>query len=192
MTPPAITPVVPGRTADGSFLSTRPLRDSLLGDLLWRGHGAFARELVLEAGSERIAVVRWKRWYSFEAVAESADGRWLLGRRRASSLRGNPVVRDAATREEVAGLQRGWRGTGVLRFASGVEFGWEREGFWRPRYSWTTGDGRTLLGFRVLFGFRPRFEMTVDPAAREREELPVLVVLGAYVMALDAAQRRGG
>lgn len=167
----------------------RPLREALLGDLAWRRPGMFSRELVLEAGSETLARLRWEKWFSFEALAESADGRWIIGRRRAASLRGDHIVRDAATGAEVAAFQRGWRGTGVVRFDSGVEYRWEREGFWRPRYFWAAEPGRPLMTFRAVLGFGRSYEMEVDAAARELDELPVLTLLGAYTMAMISAQR---
>jgi hypothetical protein len=177
-------------TAGPAWTGGRPLSHGLFGDLIWRRPRPFSRELILEAGSERLATLRWERWFSFEAVAESADGRWIIGRRRAASLLGNHVMRDAGSGVEVAELKRGWRGTGVARFASGVEYRWEREGFWRPRYSWVDGDRRPLLTFRPLLGFGRSYEMTVDPAARVLAELPALVLLGAYTMAIISAQSR--
>lgn len=176
-------------TAQSVRTGGRPLREALIGDLAWRRPRVFGRDLILEAGSEQIAGLRWEKWFSFEAHAESADGRWIIGRRRAGSLRGDHVVRDAGTGAEVAEFKRSWRGTGVVRFASGVEYRWAREGFWRPRYFWATGDGRPLMTFRTALGFGRNYEMEVDPAARSLEELPVLTLLGGYTMAMIAAQR---
>ena len=149
----------------------------------------FSRELILEAGSERLATLRWEKWFSFEAVAESADGRWIIGRQRSTSLFGDHVVRDTTSGDEVAAFKRSWRGTGVARFASGAEYGWRREGFWRPRYFWAAKDGRPLLSFRTVLGFGRSYTMDVDPPARSLVELPVLVLLGGYVMAMISAQR---
>jgi hypothetical protein len=109
-------------TAERVWTGGRPLREALLGDLAWHRPRMFSREIILEAGSEQVARLRWEKWFSFEAVAESADGRWIIGRRRGASLRGDHIVRDAASGAEVAGFKRSaWRGTGVVRFASGVE-----------------------------------------------------------------------
>jgi hypothetical protein len=177
-------------TAERVRPTGRPLSVALLGDLAWRRPGVFSRTLVLEAGSERLASLRWEKWFSFEAVAESADGRWIIGRRRAASVLGDHVVRDLASGTEVAAFKRSWRGTGVARFASGPEYAWGREGFWHPRYSWAAADGRPLLTFRTELGFgRGGYTMDVDPSARPLAELPVLVLLGGYVMAMISAQR---
>ena len=179
---------MPETAADHAWTGRRPLRDSLLGDLSWRRPGAFSRQLVLEAGSERLALVRWPKWFSFDAEATCADGRWIIGRRRAASLLGEHVVRDADSGAEVASFKRGWSGKGVVRFSSALECHWERVGFWRPRYRWMSAEGRPLVTFRTLLGFGRSYEMTVEPAARALEELPVLVVLGVYVMAMITAQ----
>ena len=76
----------------------------------------------------------------------------------------------------------------MVRFASGLEYRWEREGFWRPRYFWAAEDRKPLLTFRTVLGFGRCSEMIVDPAARALAELPVLVLLGGYVMAMMSAQ----
>jgi len=168
----------------------RPLREALLGDLIWRRPSVFSRELILEAGSEELAALRWEKWFSFDAIAESADGLWTIGRRRSASLFGDYVVRDPASGDEVAGFKRSWRGTGVVRFASGAEYPWNREGFWHPRHFWAAEDGRPLISFRSVLGFGRSYEMDVDPPARSLAELPVLVLLGGYVMALISARRK--
>ena len=90
----------------------------------------------------------------------------------------------------MASFQRSWRGAGTLAFGSGQRYRWRREGFWRPRYLWTTeGDDRPLLTFRAVIALHKTYEMEADPAARTLAELPVLVLLGGYVMALISAQR---
>lgn len=173
---------------EGLGTGTRPLREALRGDLTWRRPGWLRRELILEAGSERLARLSWPRWYSFEAAAESGDGRWTLGRPRGWSLHGGCLVRDAASGVEVATFRRNWRGKGTARFVSGAQYAWAWEGFWRPRYFWADGGMKPLLTFRTLFSFGRSYEMTADPAARALAELPVLVLLGGYVMAMISAQ----
>ena len=175
--------------ADPVLLAARPLRESLYGELIWSRPGLFRRELKLESGSETLATLRWEKLLSFEALAESADGRWRIGRHRLGSLRGDVVVRDAATEEPLATLTRGWRRTGELRFASGAGFTWGRAGFWRTEWFWSSADQPRLVTFRSRLGFQSRYEMEVDPAAMRLRELPILVLLGAYLMALVSRQR---
>jgi hypothetical protein len=178
--------------ANAPSLGARPLRDSLYGELIWRRRGVFRRELQLESGSELVARLRWTKWHGFEAVAEAPDGSWLIDQPRRFSLLGDYRVRDATSGAPVAALRRSWRGTGVARFESGAEYRWQREGFWRPRYHWSASRDRPLITFRSLLGFGGSYEMTVDPAARGLAELPVLVVLGTYVMALISARSHAG
>ena len=177
-------------TAERVWTGGRPLREAY-GEFVWRRPALFHRELVLEAGSEALASLRWDRWYNFDAVAESADGRWHVQRLRSIWAMTGVVVREAATGAEVATFQRRWRGAGEVRFATGARYGWRFEGFWRRIYSWTDASGTPLITIRSVFGFAGyRYEMSVDPAARSLAELPVLVLLGGYVMALLAASRR--
>ncbi len=160
----------------------RPLRDAY-GDFLWRRPRVFGRQLVLEAGSEQLASLAWEKWYSFEALAESADGRWRLTRKRGGALIGGCAVHEAQSGAEVASFKRSWRGTGKATFASGAEYAWRHVGFWRRHYFWARTDGTPLVTFQALYGFGKSYEMTVDPAARELAEFPVLVMLGTYVLA---------
>ena len=175
-------------TTEPALLGARPMRDSLYGDLVWSRPSLLRRELHLEAGSELIVRLSWDGVLSHEAVAESADGRWIIGRHRFRSLLGTVTVREAATGAEVATFTRGWRRTGTLRFASGAEYTWERDGFWRPTFFWSSARQERLVAFKWVFAWRSRYDMEVHPAARGLAELPVLVLLGAYVMAQIATQ----
>jgi hypothetical protein len=177
-------------TDDRVLSRARPLRDALYGDLAWSRPGLFRRELRLESGSELLAEIRWTKLLSFEAEAESADGRWIIGRQRRASLRPDLVMRDADSGTEIADFRRTWRRTGTLRFASGEEFTWGREGFWLSTYFWSSASQPRLIVLRSELGWTRRFVMEVDPAARQLSHLPELVLLGGYIMAVLAAQRR--
>jgi len=176
-------------TAERVWTGGRPLREAY-GEWVWRRPALFHRELVLEAGSEPLASLRWDRWYSWDATAESADGRWHVKRQRSIWTMTGVAVKEAATGTEVATFQRRWQGTGEVRFATGAQYGWRFEGFWRRIYSWADASGTRLVTIRSVIGFGGhRYEMSVDPAARSLAELPVLVLLGGYVMALLSARR---
>ena len=176
-------------TAARVWTGGRLLRDAY-GDMVWRRPSLLGRELILEAGSEALARLSWAKWYSFDAVGESADGRWLLERRRSITVLSGCIVKEAATGEEVASFQRSWRSTGEARFASGIQYGWRYEGFWRRTYYWADEAGSRLVTFQSVFGFPGhRYEVGVDPAARSRAELPVLVLLGGYVMSMLTRRR---
>ena len=171
-----------------ALLAARPLRDSLYGELVWSRLGLFRRDLQLESGSEILASLRWEKMLSDQAIAESADGRWNIGARRGRSLRREVLVREAQAQEPVATFTRSWRRTGDLRFVSGPEFAWRREGFWRSEWFWSSARTERLVTFRSRLGFRSRYEMEVDQAARQLKELPILVLLGAYLTSLISRQ----
>jgi hypothetical protein len=175
-------------TIGGALSGARPLRDSLYGDLIWSRPGMFRRELRLESGSELLAGLRWEKLFSFEAVAESAEGRWIIGRHRRGSWHGGFIMREAGTGTEVAAFRHGWRRRGALRFAAGAEFTWEREGFWRSTYFWKSAQQGRLMAFKSAFAWKSRFEMAVEPAARQVAELPALVLLGGYLLAMIVAE----
>jgi hypothetical protein len=173
----------------GALTGGRPLRDSLYGDMVWSRPGLLRRELRLEAGSELLACLRWPKLFSFEAIAESGDGRWVIRQRRVGPLLGTCVMSEAGAGTEVASFKRAWRRPGVLRLASGGEYTWEHVGFWRRIHVWSSARQPRLITFRSVFSLTQRVEMEVDPAARQIDELPALVLMGAYLMALAAAER---
>jgi len=176
-------------TAERVWTGTHPLREAY-GDLVWRRPALLRRELVLEAGSETLASLFWNKWYSFDAVAESGDGRWLMRRIRSIAVLSGCTVTEAATGAEVARYQRNWRGTGEVAFSSGSRFAWKYEGFWRRTYYWADAAGTRLVTIRSVLGFGgTSYEMSVDPAARSLAELPVLVMLGGYVRAMLTRRR---
>ena len=98
------------------------------------------------------------------------------------------MVREAATEEVVATFTRDWRGAGLVRFASGPEYRWGRSGFWRSVWFWSSDQQERLIAYRSAVALTRRFGMEVDPAANRLAELPVLVMLGAYLMAILAAR----
>lgn len=175
--------------ASGALAGGRPLRDCLYGDMVWSRPGILRRELRLEAGSELLARLRWPKLFSFEAIAESGDGRWVIRHHRLGSLLGTCVMTEDGSGAEVASFKRAWRHPSMLRLASGAEYTWARVGFWRRAHLWSSARQPGLIAFRPVFGLTRRFEMEVDPAARQIAELPVLVLLGAYLMALASSER---
>jgi hypothetical protein len=173
---------------EAALTTGRPLRQ-VYGDLVWSRPGVFARELRLEAGSERLAVLRWPKVLGTGAEGESMDGRWRISGRRGGALNLGFVVKDAASDAEVAVMTRNWRGRGEVRFASGASYTWDREGFWHPEHFWTSATGERLVTWRARIGWTIRYEMEVMEGARRLDELPVLVMLGTYVMAMMSRQR---
>jgi hypothetical protein len=161
---------------------TRPLREAY-GELVWRRSSIFGRGLKLESGSDTLAVLnRWGPW-SRNATAESADGRWTFAYSFVGFTRRRIEVREASTGAVVATYLRDWPRKGGVRFTTGAEFVWDHEGFWRPEYFWSSPGHARLVSYRVSLGFRTRFEMEIDPGARSVAELPVLALLGGYLMA---------
>ena len=173
---------------DPIHVGPRALRDALHGELLWRRHGVFSRDLVLESGSDVLAALRWQSVWNREAIGESADGRWLFTRRLAGIFERQVLVRDVGTRADVATFS-GRRRHGAVRFTTGVEFKWRRSGFWRPECTWSSALQPRLLAYKSRFGFRRLYDVEVHAAARDCAELPVLMLLGIYLMSLIAARR---
>ncbi len=168
----------PAPAGDPPIVFHRPLRDSLRGDLLWVRPELFRRGFQLTAGSEVIAAIHRRGWLRARAVAESADGRWILERR---GWRRAAVVREAEGTAETARFEARWLGGGTLRFASGPEYRWTRSGLWRPQWAWAPPGGSPVIAFRRVLSLRGGCEMEVQPQALPLAELPVLVVTGAYL-----------
>ncbi len=174
-----------------AWRTARSLRDSLYGDLVWSLAHAMRivqRDLVLESGSERLALLRREKLFRLEVIAVCADGRWRISR-QGIGRRANVVVRDAATDAPVATFTRHWRGPGEVQFESGARYAWGRSGFLRAVWFWSQDSDTKLIAYSWVVSFKRLFTMEVDPGAHRRAELPVLVLLGAYLMMAAAGRQ---
>jgi hypothetical protein len=134
----------------------------------------------LRRGEEVVGALRWEGLWR-PVIHLEADGvGWTL--RRDGMWRPRYVVESDADGSIVATFEaRRSSGAGTVT-VHGETLEWVRVG---PRGRWglRTPDGAVLVDFR---GRRSRLEVTVAPEAGQEDALPLLVLLGCFLMILQA------
>lgn len=160
-------------------VSDRPMR--------WSRPRLLERRYTLQAGDDLLAVLRWESLFSCQAVAETADGTWVL--QRTGFFRSRVVVRAVGSDTEVATVRAGWSGTGEIQASDHRRYRWRKAGFWSPFWFLEGEDGLPLVEFERAF-LRRAAAVRVQPSAGAIPDLALLVALGWYLLVLaddDAA-----
>jgi len=100
-------------------------------------------------------------------------------------------VIDATTRECLAVFQRRFGGNGDVTLPDGRRVLWTCRG-WFPRVPlFTTSDGFPVMRFPVQSRWRHATEsVEIDETARGMKELPMLALLGLYLIVLRRRRQR--
>lgn len=151
--------------------------------LTWRRQGPFRRVHELHSGEPVIATLTFSGVFRARCLAEFGVNRWQI-ERRGIGIRTLAVL-DEQGEDEVARFQSGWWSGGTFSILGASSYRWRRFGFLGRRYCFVRedGGGDPLLTFRSrLSFFGHRGEIFVDADARRLRELPLLVVVGWYLM----------
>lgn len=150
------------------------------------------RAFELKAGGEVVATLAFKSAFGTMAAAEAAGGRWTF--KRVGFLNPRVTVREAGSEADRAVFHARWLGDGRLEFDYGAAFRWESTNFWATEWRFAAADGTPLVtlhpglekeGLSDLFKTQAHVEITAGGA--KAPELPVLVLLGWYLMILRQA-----
>ncbi len=163
--------------------------DQLVGrELTWAQPSALRNEYRLTADREAVGGLRWEKAFGSLASGEVAGGRWTF--KRVGFLHPRVTVRIAGSEVDVATMEPSWTGSGPVQFSDGRGYRWTKTSFWRSEWTMAAQDGRILIQFLPRASLRMRAMVVVDPSARSICELPVLLLLGWYLLVLmsqDAA-----
>ena len=159
-----------------------PLHQVVDRELTWVQSGAFSRRHELRAGDETIAALWHPKPIGSLALGEAAEGRWTF--KRSGFLRPRVSVRVEGTEQDLLVVEMIWSGGGRFRLASGERFRWGCSSFWRMEWEIGREDGPALLTIANQLAPKMKARLIIDPAARRMPELPVLVLLGWYLMVL--------
>ena len=147
--------------------------------LVWEKPRAMSKEFELRAGEEVLATLKWsKGWWSTLAEAASAGGKWTF--KRSGFLKSKTTARLPGSESDLATFEQNWRGAGILQLSSGSTYRWEKDAFWGARFAWKDATGNPLVRFR--YRALKSGEVEVTPSAASVSDLPLLVVLGWYVL----------
>ncbi|MEJ2217160.1 MAG: hypothetical protein P8099_11150 [Gemmatimonadota bacterium] len=180
------------RTGAGGSLpaSFRPLREVAGRELRWAPASRFGRALVLRAGSDVVAHLRWHGLLVRRAEASCADGSWVFRQNKWFPPR-RFGAEDAATGESIGVLTVGLVGTGELLLPDGDHLHWKWSGVFPRWWQFADDRGAPLVRMRRT-GFPPFARhglVEVAAAAFARPELPLLITLGWFVV-INATRRQ--
>ncbi len=169
----------------------RTLSSSVGTALYWIQPKGLGRYFELRAGDDVLATLRFETLCGSLARAESADGSWTF--KRAGFFKPRVTVRKAGEEVNSAVYTPRWTGReGVLEFAGGRVFNWTQTDFWATRYQISDVAENPLVSFesgldqsRLTDLFKTQARVAIDLRGRALPELPLLVLLGWYLIVLQ-------
>lgn len=79
---------------------------------------------------------------------------------------------------------------GVLEFAHGPSYYWDSN-FWLTKWIWTDTEGSELMRVHRHLSLRAEGTVEIEPQTAETPEIPLLTVLGWYLIILLTDVRLG-
>jgi hypothetical protein len=165
----------------------KTIKEVALGELLWVQPARLKQEFELRAGDEVVGSLRWER--ASLASGETANQSWTF--KREGFWHPRITVRVPGSDDNIASFAPGWAGGGTLDQGSGGQLRLGAANFWHSQWDWIDGQNQPLVHFKSHQGLlKVEGEVKIEAAAIERPDLPLLVVLGWYLLVLfgkDAA-----
>ncbi len=139
-------------------------------------------------GDALVGILRFRSSWGTLATAECADGCWTF--KRVGFWQTRVTIRACNAESDLASFKNNtWKGGGTLELQDGRIFR-ANTNFWMTKYSFQTEQGDDLVNFRQISGFRLSGVVEIQPAAQGITELPMMVMLGWYLIIMmhnDAA-----
>lgn len=146
--------------------------------LRWERNGTFARDYALR-GDRDVATLRFPKLLSSQAEG-SIGGRYYSLTRKGILHPVASVVQSPFDQEVATMSLKG--GGGQLELNDGRRFTLVREGMFKNSWSFRDERGAELVSFKVP-AFKLRIgEVTVSPAVMSDKQLPLLLLMGWYVI----------
>lgn len=159
----------------------RDLHEVTSEELRWVRHRRLKLEFELRAGETVVATLAW-------TGRARALGAWAGGQYRFSRegwFRPRTLVRGAEdTGEPVATFAH--RG-GILTFLDGRLFRWKKPKRWTNERIWVDASATELIRFRPS-AWRSPGSVTIQAEAAHHRELPLLLLLGQFLLVLAAQE----
>jgi hypothetical protein len=151
--------------------------------LQWNKPKLFERRYELRDRGEVIAAMTWDSLLGCSATATTAEGIWRF--RRHGIVSSRVTIARSGSETEIATFVRRWTGSGTLQTPGGEPVAWIRQGFWGCRWLFVDTTGRPLVRFHSTLSARSA-AVEIEPEARSHRNLALLLVLGWYLIVLEA------
>lgn len=161
----------------------RSISDSLIEDLTWTQTGILGRDFELRTPADVVATLNWS-WRS-EAVGVTAERTWRfecygLVRKETSVSSDEPY-------ERLIFRRRWLRAGGSLDLDGSERLSFDRLSWFTGDWAWRAADGAKLVHFpRSARLLSHQSHIALDANARGRSDLPLLLVLGWYLVIQDS------
>lgn len=157
-------------------------------NLSWVQPSAFRMDYELRAGNDVAAGLRFRSAFGSFATGESADGCWTF--KRVGFFQTRVTIRECGEETDIATFTNStWSGGGTLELTGGTKI-LATTSFWRTKLEFTTESGSALVRFHTGGMIHLNATVEIDPAAAELKDLPLIVLLGWYLVVMmhnDAA-----
>ena len=151
-------------------------------ELVWVQPAATRQNFELRAGDDVVATLRFQR--GSLAEAEASDGRWTF--KREGFWHPRVTVRVPGSDANVAAFNPRWAGGGTLEIDNRI-LQFAAANFWHSQWDWQGPDGKPLVHFKSRHGLvRVEGQVELPAPAGEQADLPLLVLLGWYLLILHA------
>jgi hypothetical protein len=140
------------------------------------------RDHELRAGDDMVASLRFQRGSLADA---EADGRhWTF--KRQGFWQPRVTVRVAGSDADIAIFRPHWAGGGTLGFPDGRSVRLSSANFWQSEWVWQEKD-QAVVRFKGRHGIvKAKGAVEIEPGAAGSRDLPLLVLLGWYLILLHA------
>ena len=168
----------------------KTFQESFSHPVQWSGRGEYA----LHSGDDTLGVLRIQEIWGSRALAETSEGKWVF--RRVWWPSAKVVVRPADSPFDTGILRQGWtEKRSTLEFPYGRVFFWVPMNRWETECVFTDPYDNPLLHFKrhsnpLITFFSPsgqsRGWIEIEDRALGFPELPVLALLGCYLMVIES------
>ena len=152
-------------------------------ELVWIQPARLTQSFELQASDEVVATLEFQR--ASLASGETADQRWTF--KREGFWHPQVTVRVPDSDANVAVFKPAWTGGGTLEIPQGRQLRFGAANFWHSQWDWSDASNQPLVHFKSHAGlFKMEGEVDIESGAVSLPELPLLVVLGWYLLILFA------
>ncbi len=172
----------------------KPLRDALGSDIYWEQPKLSQRDFVLRSLDERFAQLTFTSSLDSTARASAADGSWII--KQMGLISDQVSVQVAGSEVELASYQPGCTGSsGEIQFLMGGKYRWNVIGLMGSKFNICKLDGLEIITYKsgarnrkFTSLFKQQAQVVIAPDAWQIKELPVLVLLGWYLVIMHYEQ----
>jgi hypothetical protein len=153
-------------------------------ELVWVQPARLRQDFELRASNDVVATLRFER--ATLASGETAENRWTFKREGFWHPQVTVRVRDSDANAAV--FIPAWTGGGTLELPQGRLLRFGAANFWRSQFGWSDSAGKPLVHFKSHQGLlKMEGQVDIETGALADPELPLLVVLGWYLLVLSAS-----